>query len=177
MWACEHWNIAPDILCTAKGLANGLPLGAIVARAHVMNWPPGSHASTFGGNPVACAAALVTLNLVERRYMARASSIGTDLFNGLEKLRSRHPEIFKEVRGKGLMIGMEVQTPAGDPDPDLRDRIIEAAFHRGLLLLPCGVSTLRFCPPLCLSRSQVRIGLEILESAVEANVRGSFAVD
>ena len=155
LFACEHWGVEGDILCLAKGIANGLPLGAIVARASVMDWPSGSHASTFGGNPVACAASLAALRLIEAKYRAKAEVRGAQLRAGLELLAERHPMI-REVRGLGLMIGAEVQDPAGHPAPLLRDRIIELAFHRGLLLLPCGASTIRFCPPLCLTRSPGR---------------------
>ncbi|WP_435007124.1 acetyl ornithine aminotransferase family protein [Tundrisphaera lichenicola] len=165
MFASEHWNVAGDIVCLAKGIANGLPLGAIIARADVMDWPPGSHASTFGGNPVACASALATLKLVEDRYRANAHHQGEQLMSGLRTLAERHPMI-KEVRGLGLMIGMEIQTD-GQPNPTLRDRIIDQAFHRGLLLLPCGPSTVRFCPPLCLTSRQVEMGVEILGDTLD----------
>lgn len=166
MFASEHWNVAGDIVCLAKGLASGLPLGAIVAKADVMDWPSGSHASTFGGNPVACAAALATLNLVETKYQANAERQGKYLRAGLEELAVQHPFI-REVRGLGLMIGVEIQND-GVPDPVLRDRIVDLAFHRGLLLLPCGPSTVRFCPPLCLSRRQVEIGLGLFGAALSA---------
>jgi 4-aminobutyrate aminotransferase len=166
MFASEHWGVAGDIVCLAKGIANGLPLGAIVARAEVMDWPSGSHASTFGGNPVACAAALATLRLVETRYRANAEKRGAELREGLAALAPRHPSI-REVRGLGLMIGVEIQSE-GAPDPDLRDQIIEQAFRRGLLLLPCGPSTVRFCPPLCLTGRQVQIGLELFGAAIKA---------
>ena len=164
MFASEHWGVAGDIVCLSKGIANGLPLGAIVARAEVMDWPSGSHASTFGGNPVACAAALATLDLVETRYRANAERRGRELRAGLESLKPRAPQIH-EVRGLGLMIGAEIRS-AGEPDPALRDRIIDLAFRRGLLLLPCGPSTIRFCPPLCLSRRQVQIGLRLFDDAL-----------
>ena len=164
MFASEHWGVAGDIVCLSKGIANGLPLGAIVARAEVMDWPSGSHASTFGGNPVACAAALATLDLVEARYRANAERRGRELRAGLESLKPRAPQIH-EVRGLGLMIGAEIRS-AGEPDPALRDRIIDLAFRRGLLLLPCGPSTIRFCPPLCLTRRQVQIGLRLFDDAL-----------
>jgi 4-aminobutyrate aminotransferase len=171
MFASEHWGIAGDIVCLAKGIANGLPLGAIVARASVMDWPSGSHASTFGGNPVACAASLATLKLVEQRYCANADRRGRQLREGLQDLARRFACI-REVRGRGLMIGAEIQDDGGHPSPGLRDGIIDLAFHRGLLLLPCGPSTIRFCPPLCLTGRQVEIGLELLESAMAAAVAG-----
>ena len=166
LFATEHWGVAPDIICLAKGIANGLPLGAIVAPARVMDWPSGSHASTFGGNPVACAAGLATLKLVEARYMANAVRRGAQLKEGLAALAGDHPCI-RDVRGLGLMLGLEVGSAAG-PDPVLRDRVIEEAFRRGLLLLPCGPSTVRFCPPLCLTERQVQIGLEIVAAALAA---------
>ncbi|MFO0953573.1 MAG: acetyl ornithine aminotransferase family protein [Isosphaeraceae bacterium] len=166
MFASEHWGVAGDIVCLAKGIANGLPLGAIVARASVMDWPSGSHASTFGGNPVACAAAIETLRLVERRYRSNAEARGSELREGLEALVGQHP-VVHEVRGLGLMIGVEIRSD-GLPDPALRDRVIDAAFRRGLLLLPCGASTVRFCPPLCLTSRQVQIGLGLFDAALEA---------
>ena len=166
MFAAEHWGVAPDVLCLAKGIANGLPLGAIVARTSVMDWPSGSHASTFGGNPVACVAADVTLALVEAQYMQNAELRGRQLQAGLRRLAGRFPFIV-DVRGLGLMVGAEIGGPGG-ADPALRDRIIQECFQLGLLLLPCGPSTLRFCPPLCLSARQVEIGLGILERALAA---------
>ncbi len=168
MFASEHWNVAGDIVCLAKGIANGLPLGAIVAREEVMDWPSGSHASTFGGNPVACAAALATLRLVTTKYRANAERRGLELKQGLNLLAASHPCI-KEVRGLGLMIGAELHEQ-GNPAPALRDRVIDLAFRRGLLLLPCGPSTVRFCPPLCLSARQVETGLELFADALEAAV-------
>jgi 4-aminobutyrate aminotransferase len=166
LFASEHWGVYGDIVCLAKGIANGLPLGAIIAREDVMDWPSGSHASTFGGNPVACAAALVTLALIEKRYRANAERRGFELRAGLESLATHHPCV-KEVRGLGLMIGAEIACD-GVPDPALRDRIIDLAFRRGLLLLPCGPSTIRFCPPLCLTQRHVQIGLEIVDAALSA---------
>jgi 4-aminobutyrate aminotransferase len=167
MFASEHWGIAGDILCMAKGIANGLPLGAIVARSSVMDWPSGSHASTFGGNPVACAASLATIRLLESRYMRNAVERGAQLRDGLLALADRFSFI-REVRGIGLMIGAEIQSETGEPAPGLRDELIDMAFHRGLLLLPCGPSTVRFCPPLCLTPRQVTIGLDILTTTMEA---------
>ncbi len=169
MFASEHWGVAGDIVCLAKGIANGLPLGAIIARASVMDWPSGSHASTFGGNPVACAASLATLELIEGCYGANAELRGRQLRDSLTEMASRFWFI-REVRGLGLMIGVEIQDSSGMPAPSLRDRIIELAFHRGLLLLPCGPSTVRICPPLCLTSRQVEVGVEILDAAMSALV-------
>ena len=121
MFASEHWGVAGDILCMAKGIANGLPLGAIVARASVMDWPSGSHASTFGGNPVACAASLATIRLLEKRYIGNANRRGRQLREGLTALAERYSFI-REVRGLGLMIGLEIQSETGEPDPGLARR-------------------------------------------------------
>jgi 4-aminobutyrate aminotransferase len=167
MFAAEHWGIAGDIMCLAKGIANGLPLGAIVAKASVMDWPSGSHASTFGGNPVACAAALATIKLLETRYRANAMERGEELRSGLAALADRL-SLIREVRGLGLMIGVEIQSQEGEPDAALRDHIVDLAFQRGLLLLPCGPSTVRFCPPLCVNRRQIEIGLELFTATLEA---------
>jgi 4-aminobutyrate aminotransferase len=133
-----------------------------------MDWPSGSHASTFGGNPVACAAAIETLRLVEHKYMANAARRGLELKRGLAALAARFACV-KEVRGLGLMVGVEVHHE-GAPAPALRDRIVDAAFHRGLLLLPCGASTVRFCPPLCLSARQIQTGLTLFDAALSAAV-------
>lgn len=166
LFAHEHWGITADILCLAKGIANGLPLGAIVASEGVMNWAPGSHASTFGGNPVACASALAVLDLLEEKYIVNAERRGRQLMAGLRDLAPKHPAI-RDVRGKGLMVGLEVRRDQ-QPDPSFRDRVIDLAFERGLLLLPCGASTIRFCPPLCLTRRQVEIGLALADDALAA---------
>jgi 4-aminobutyrate aminotransferase len=166
LFASEHWGVAGDIVCLAKGIANGLPLGAIVARTDVMDWPSGSHASTFGGNPVACAAALATLRLVQTRYRANAVRRGDELRAGLAEIARAHP-LVHEVRGLGLMIGVEVREH-GEPAPVIRDRLVELAFRRGLLLLPCGLSTVRISPPLCLTSRQVQIGLTLFETALAA---------
>jgi 4-aminobutyrate aminotransferase len=163
MFATEHWGIQPDIICLAKGIASGMPLGAIIARDEVMDWPSGSHASTFGGNPVSCRAALATLDLLEAGYMANASARGEQLKQGLLRLKGRHAQV-GDVRGLGLMVAMDLVS-SRDPytyAPALRDEIVQAAFHRGLLLLGCGESAIRFCPPLCITAEQVERALEIL---------------
>jgi len=163
LFAIEHWDVQPDIICLAKGIASGMPLGAIIARDEVMDWPPGSHASTFGGNPVSCRAALATLDLLEAGYMDNAATRGEQLRQGLRQLQQQHPEI-GDVRGLGLMSAMELVT-SRDPythAPKLRDEVVEAAFGQGLLLLGCGESCIRFCPPLCVTAAQVDRVLEIL---------------
>ena len=158
--AYEHWGVEPDIVCLAKGIASGLPLGAFVARASLMNWPPGSHGSTFGGNPVACAAALTTLDLLyEGGLMANAAAVGEHLRRGLERLRERHPEV-TDVRGLGLMAALELRTP------DLAARVVQRAFERGLLTLTAGARAVRLSPPLVLTPEEADTGLEILDAAL-----------
>jgi 4-aminobutyrate aminotransferase len=158
----EHWNVEPDILCLAKGIASGMPLGAIVARGDVMDWPPGSHASTFGGNPVSCRAALATLDLLRNEYLANTVARGEDLRRGLVRLREQCPGVVGEVRGRGLMVAVDLVCDRAVPDPTLRDTVIQAAFRRGLLLLGCGECAIRFCPPLCIDARQVETALGIL---------------
>jgi 4-aminobutyrate aminotransferase len=163
LFATEHWGVQPDIICLAKGIASGMPLGAIIARDEVMDWPSGSHASTFGGNPVSCRAALATLDLLEAGYMANAAARGEQLKAGLRRLMERHAEV-GDVRGLGLMVAMDLVSSRVPYEhaPALRDEVVQAAFHRGLLLLGCGESAVRFCPPLCVSAEQVECALEIL---------------
>ena len=159
MFACEHFGVAPDLICLAKGIASGMPLGALVARADVMDWPPGSHASTFGGNPVSCRAAIATLDLLEREYMQNAAERGVQLRDGLQQLVSDGAPL-AAVRGLGLMTAADVLGPHG-PDPHRRHDLVMAAFHAGLLLLGCGRTGIRFCPPLCVTAEQVETALEI----------------
>ncbi len=168
MYAVEHWGVEPDIVCLAKGIASGMPLGAMVARSEVMDWPPGSHASTFGGNPVSCRAALATLDLLEGGYMQNAAERGEQLREGLRRLRQRHVSI-GDVRGLGLMTAMDI-VQSHDPytfDPAGRDAVVEAAFRSGLLLLGCGESAVRFCPPLCITAEQVETALHILDEVLD----------
>src|SRR5262249_55243246 len=155
MYAHQHWGIEPDVICLAKGIASGMPLGAIIARGEVMNWPPGSHASTFGGNPVSCRAALATLDLIQREYLANAVARRQELRRGLEALRARSP-LAGEARGLGLMQALDL------PDPNTRDAVVMKAFEHGLLLLGCGETAIRFCPPLCVTTAQVDACLAIL---------------
>jgi 4-aminobutyrate aminotransferase len=174
--AIEHWGVEPDIVCFAKGIASGMPLGAMVAREGVMDWPPGSHASTFGGNPVSCRAALATLDLLENGYMTNATERGEQLKQGLLKLKRQHPRI-GEVRGLGLMVAMDVVQPSdGSYDPQGRDEIVQLAFENGLLLLGCGESAIRFCPPLCIKADQVDTTLRILEAVLMLQKAEKLAV-
>ncbi|MEZ0396940.1 MAG: acetyl ornithine aminotransferase family protein [Anaerolineales bacterium] len=166
-WAVEHFEVEPDIVTTAKGIASGLPLGAAVARKSVMTWPRGAHGNTFGGNPIACAAALVTIDLIERQYMDNAATVGRYAKEALEKIAARHPSI-GDVRGLGLMIGVEfVQDRKSKvPHETLRDRVADLAFERGLILLGCGKSVIRIAPPLCITKAEVDEGLQILEESI-----------
>jgi 4-aminobutyrate aminotransferase len=166
MCAIEHWGVEPDIICLAKGIASGLPLGAIVARAELMSWPPGAHASTFGGNPVACAAALETIALLESELMENAARLGDFLLSELKKLQRGHSQI-ADVRGKGLMIGVELAEPDGSPAPDLAERLVQACFRKGLLLLRCGESTIRLCPPLVITREDCETALAIMTQCLD----------
>ena len=159
MFAVDHYGVEPDIVCAAKGIASGMPLGAIIAKGDVMDWPSGSHASTFGGNPVSCRAALATIDLLEREYMANATERGEQLRAGLRKLAEGNANL-ANVRGMGLMVAVDAATPV------IRDRVIQAAFRRGLLLLGCGESAIRFCPPLCITAEQVETALTILGEVV-----------
>ncbi|MCI0642078.1 MAG: acetyl ornithine aminotransferase family protein [Gemmataceae bacterium] len=162
MFAVEHWNVEPDILCLAKGIASGMPLGAIVAKDTVMDWPSGSHASTYGGNPVSCRAALATIALLKEGMIDNAAVRGEQLRRGLAQLQSAQPNL-GEMRGLGLMTAVEVvHSDTRAPNPVLRDALIQAAFQEGLLLLGCGESALRFCPPLCISAEQVETALVLL---------------
>jgi len=177
LFAVQHWGVEPDIICLAKGIASGMPLGAIIAKEKVMDWPSGSHASTFGGNPVSCRAALATLDLLESGYTANAAERGEQLKRGLLKLQRQHAEI-GAVRGLGLMVAMDlVHLRDGKGlDPALRDELVHSAFRRGLLLLGCGEAAVRFCPPLCITAEQVESALRILGSVLADRVIEKVAV-
>ena len=163
MFAVEHFGVVPDVVCLAKGIASGLPLGAIVARADVMNWPPGSHASTFGGNPVACRAALATLDLVERELMANAAARGEQLGAGLRRLAAEaRTQPLANPRGCGLMQAVDVVDDEGLPSGERRNALVQAAFEQGLLLLGCGPAAVRFCPALSVRDDEVGTMLELL---------------
>ena len=172
-WAIENLGAEPDIVCVAKGIASGVPLGAIIARKSVMDWPRGSHGNTYGGNPIACAAALATIELIENKYMQNATEIGSYTKDCLEEVASRHPCI-GQVRGIGLMLGVEFvkdSTPR-HPDEAIRDRIVDLAFERGLLLLGCGKSTIRFSPPLSVNKAEVDEAMMMFEEAVSLAEQG-----
>ena len=167
MFASEHFHLAPDIMTVAKGIASGLPLGATVARADLMQWVPGAHASTFGGNPVACAAALVTIELLESELLDNATRMGALLMSRMRDWPDRFP-IVGDVRGLGLMLGIELvrDQQAKTKAPELRDRVVDLAFERGLLILGAGDNTLRLCPPLIITRDQCDFALDTLEECL-----------
>ena len=172
-WAIEHFGVEPDIVCAAKGIASGMPLGVMFAKEHLVNWKRGSHGNTYGGNPISCAAALATIELIENSYLQNAAEMGDYMIEILRQIQVRHPSI-GDVRGKGLMIGLEfVKDPhTKTPDAKFRDITVDNAFLRGLLLLGCGSSTIRFAPPLNVSRSEIDEAMEIFEEALIAAERG-----
>ncbi len=166
-WAVEHSGVQPDIVCIAKGIASGMPLGICMTRAELMDWKPGSHASTFGGNPISIAAALVTMDIIEREAMANAEKVGQLMLTRMTSWMQKYSHV-GDVRGRGLMLAMElVQDKATrTPAPALRDRIVELAFERGLLFLGCGETSLRLSPPLVLSEQEATIALDVLEESL-----------
>jgi 4-aminobutyrate aminotransferase len=172
MWASQHFGVVPDIFAVAKGIASGMPLGATVARADLMTWPPGAHASTFGGNPVSCAAALATISLLEEELVENAANMGRHLRDRMSDWTSRFPAV-GQVRGLGLMIGVELvrDRATREPAPELRDRIVSMAFERGLLILGAGENTLRLCPPLIVSRDQCDFAADTLEECLRQLVQ------
>ena len=167
LWACDHSGVAPDILVSAKGIASGLPLGVTIARAELMNWGPGAHASTFGGNPVACAAAMETIRLLEEKYIANSAAVGEHILGKIANWPKKH-KLVGDVRGRGLMIGIELvkSQQTREPNAEARNRIIERAFELGLLVLGCGESTVRLMPPLVIDREQADCAIDILDRCI-----------
>jgi len=167
MFAIEHWNVIPDITCIAKGIASGMPLGAMVAKKRLMTWPPGAHGNTFGGNPVSCAAALATIRLIEGSYMQNAAQMGERLIEQLRRMQAEHPSI-GDVRGLGLMVGVELvqDRETREPAIALRDAVVQKCFRKGLLILGCGASTVRFMCALNVSADMIDQGLGIFEEAL-----------
>jgi 4-aminobutyrate aminotransferase len=166
-WASEHAEIEPDILLTAKGIASGMPLGAMIARSELMDWTPGAHASTFGGNPVCVAAALATFSLLEKSLIANAAQLGEFISNRMADWRERHKSV-GDVRGKGLMMGIELvrNHKTKEPAPQLRNQVIHGAFARGLLVLGAGDSSLRLAPPLVIDEEQADFALRTLDQCI-----------
>jgi 4-aminobutyrate aminotransferase len=168
MFAAQHWDVTPDIMTLAKGLGSGLPIGMVVAKRSIMQkWTRGAHGNTFGGNPLCCAAALATLDLVESEYLGNAAKVGRYFFGELRKLAEKFPQI-GEIRGKGLMLGMElvIDRITKAPARKLCDALITRAFHNGLILLSCGQSTVRFMPPLIIDTADVDEAMVLLERSL-----------
>ena len=166
-WAIEHSGVQPDIVCMAKGIASGMPLGFCMSRAEIMDWAPGSHASTFGGNPVSIAAALATMDIIEREGLANAARVGELMLERLRGWKETHP-LVGDVRGRGLMIGIELVKDkiTREPATALRNRIETLAFERGMMVLGCGETTLRLCPPLIINEYEATVALDILEETL-----------
>jgi 4-aminobutyrate aminotransferase len=177
MFAVEHWDVRPDIVTSAKGLGSGLPIGAVIAKRSIMEqWKRGAHGNTYGGNPVTCAAAIATLDLVKREYMANAARVGLHFMARLGEL-ARDYACIGEVRGKGLMIGMELieRDTQRTPARALCDRLVTRAYHNGLMLLSCGVSTVRFMPPLSVSEDEIDEAVQLLRTSLDEALRGEGA--
>jgi 4-aminobutyrate aminotransferase len=166
-WAIEHSGVEPDMVCMAKGIASGMPLGICMTRAEIMDWIPGSHASTFGGNPVSVAAALATMDIIEREAMGNAARVGEFILERVRGWKQAHP-LVGDVRGRGLMIGIELVKDkiTREPATALRNRIETVAFERGLMVLGCGETSLRLCPPLIVSEEEATVALDILEESL-----------
>jgi len=169
LWAVEHFGVEPDMVASAKGIASGLPLGALIARGRTMDWPHGAHASTFGGNPVSCAASLATFDLLEAGLMANAAKVGDYLLGLLTKLAA-DSELVCDARGKGLMVAIDIAVgkDASEAPGEIRNRIVMECFNRGLLLLGCGESAIRFCPALTVSEAQIDAAVAVLTAAIES---------
>jgi 4-aminobutyrate aminotransferase len=168
-WAIEHTGVHPDMVCMAKGIASGMPLSIVLTKAEIMDWVPGSHASTFGGNPVCIAAALATLDVIEREHLLRnAEEVGSYIQKRAANWTAKH-RLAGDVRGHGLMIGLEIvaDQQTKQPDPIQRDRVIDLAFHRGILFLGCGPNTIRIAPPLITTKDQAEVAMDVLEECLE----------
>jgi 4-aminobutyrate aminotransferase len=174
-WAIEHSGVQPDIVCMAKGIASGMPLGICMARAEIMDWVPGSHASTFGGNPIAIAAALATMDVLEREGIDNADKVGGQMLERLRGWKETHP-LVGDVRGRGLMIGIELvlDKATREPAPALRNRVEALCFEKGMLVLGCGETSIRLCPPLIVSEGEATVALDILEEAL-SQVEAEYA--
>jgi 4-aminobutyrate aminotransferase len=166
-WAVDHAGIEPDMICTAKGIASGMPLSAVIAKAEVMDWKPGAHASTFGGNPVSIAAALATIGVLETEAIANAARIGEFILQQTAGWRERHESV-GDIRGKGLMIGIELvrDQKTKEKAPELRNRVIDMAFRKGLLVLGAGENSLRLAPPLVIDEEQATFALSTLDACI-----------
>jgi 4-aminobutyrate aminotransferase len=163
MFALEHFDAIPDIMALAKGIASGLPLGATIARADLMEWPPGAHASTFGGNPVCVSAALATLELLEQELIDNAARVGAHMKARLDEFPRRFP-VVGDVRGLGLMIGIELVRDQATKvrAPEIRDWLVASCFERGVLVLGAGPNTIRISPPLVITKDQADFAVDTL---------------
>jgi len=168
MFAIEHYGVMADIYCVAKGIASGMPLGAFISKSSVMNWEPGAHASTFGGNPISCMAAMATIRLLENGLIENAERIGNYLLKNLEEMANRY-DFIGDVRGKGLMIGIELVEDqiSKKPVPEKRNAVVYKCFEKGLIILGCGATTIRFSPPLVVTKEEADIALEIFEKSLK----------
>jgi 4-aminobutyrate aminotransferase len=166
-WAIEHSGVEPDMVCMAKGIASGMPLGICMTRADIMDWVPGSHASTFGGNPISLAAALATIDVLEREGIDNAARVGEFMLERLRGWKHSHP-LVGDVRGRGLMIGIELVKDkiTREPATALRNRVETLAFEKGLMILGCGETSIRLCPPLLINEQEATVALDILEEAL-----------
>jgi 4-aminobutyrate aminotransferase len=166
-WAIEHSGVQPDIVCMAKGIASGMPLGVCMSRAEIMDWVPGSHASTFGGNPVSIAAALATIDILGREAIDNAAKVGAKILERLHGWKKAHP-LVGDVRGRGLMIGVELvkDKTTREPATALRNRVENLCFEKGLMILGCGETSIRLCPPLVVSEEEATVALDILEDCL-----------
>jgi len=166
-WAIQHSGVEPDMVCMAKGIASGMPLGICMTRAEIMDWVPGSHASTFGGNPISIAAALATMDILQREAIANAANVGGKILERLQAWKQTHP-LVGDVRGRGLMIGIELvkNKTTREPATALRNRVETLAFERGLMILGCGETSIRLCPPLIVDEHEASVALDILEDAL-----------
>ena len=168
-WAIQHAGVEPDVVASAKGIASGMPLSVCMTRAEIMDWPPGSHASTFGGNPVCIAAALATLDVIEKEgLLANAAEVGNHMLKRMADWPRKH-RLVGDVRGRGLMIGVDIVKDKDTKEygNNERDRIVEAAFERGLLFLGCGPSTVRISPPLVVTKEEADAAIDVLEECIE----------
>ena len=166
-WAIEHFGVEPDIITSAKGIASGMPLGAMIARKSIMDWPKGAHGNTYGGNPIACASSLATIDLLEKKYLLNVIEMGEYMMDALEEIKAHHPSI-GDLRGRGLMIGVDFVKDPGtrEPNVSIRNRIEKLGFDYGLLLLGCGKSSIRLAPPLSINRVEVDEGLRIFDHVI-----------
>jgi 4-aminobutyrate aminotransferase len=173
-WAIEHTGVQPDIVCSAKGIASGMPLGVTISKAEVMDWVPGSHASTFGGNPVCIAAALATLDVIEREnLLGNSTEVGNHMLKRMADWPKKH-KLVGDVRGRGLMIGVEIVKDQKTQEYGAaeRDRIVELAFERGVLLLGCGPSTIRIAPALVVTKDEADVAVDVLDECIAIVSKG-----